>query len=382
MKRTFAGLALAGMLVLGACRSRAPAGGAMAMGAGADSVAGRVPIRLTVDQARAIGVTYTAVTEGPLARTIRTIGQITPAEPNLADITSKVDGFADELFVDATGAPVRRGDPLLAIYSPMLVSGQQELLTAVRLAATTDSTDRETWRAAQDLVAAARRRLAYWDISAEQIERLERSGAVTKTLTLTAPFDGVVLEKLVVKGQAVTAGMKLYRLADLSTVWVEGDVFEQDLDVIRVGAVARVEVTAYPGRAFTGRVSFVSPVVDEQSRAGRVRIVVPNAGGLLKPGMYANLVLDASLGQTLLSLPAEAVVMTGERNLVFVVATDGTLEPRQVTLGARAGDRVVITRGLQAGDRVVASANFLVDAESRLMNGGGMPGMPGMEKRP
>lgn len=383
MKRILMGLGLAGVLVLGACRSRAPAGDAMAMGgASADSVAGRVPIRLTVDQARAIGVTYTAVTEGPLARTIRTIGQVTPAEPNLADITSKVDGFADELFVDATGAAVRRGDPLLAIYSPMLVSAQQELLTAARLAARTDSTDRETWRAAQDLVAAARRRLAYWDISAEQIERLERSGAVTKALTLTAPFDGVVLEKLVVKGQTVTAGMKLYRLADLSTVWVEGDVFEQDLEVIRVGAAARVEVTAYPGRAFTGRVSFVSPVVDDQSRAGRVRIVVPNAGGLLKPGMYANLVLEASLGQTLLSLPAEAVVMTGERNLVFVVAADGTLEPRQVTLGARAGDRIVITRGLQAGDRVVASANFLVDAESRLMNGGGMPGMPGMEKRP
>lgn len=383
MKRILMGLGLAGVLVLGACRSRAPAGDAMAMGgASADSVAGRVPIRLTVDQARAIGVTYTAVTEGPLARTIRTIGQVTPAEPNLADITSKVDGFADELFVDATGAAVRRGDPLLAIYSPMLVSAQQELLTAARLAARTDSTDRETWRAAQDLVAAARRRLAYWDISAEQIERLERSGAVTKALTLTAPFDGVVLEKLVVKGQTVTAGMKLYRLADLSTVWVEGDVFEQDLEVIRVGAAARVEVTAYPGRAFTGRVSFVSPVVDDQSRAGRVRIVVPNAGGLLKPGMYANLVLEASLGQTLLSLPAEAVVMTGERNLVFVVAADGTLEPRQVTLGARADDRIVITRGLQAGDRVVASANFLVDAESRLMNGGGMPGMPGMEKRP
>lgn len=382
MKRILMGLGLAGVLVLGACRSRAPAGDAMAMGGGADSVAGRVPIRLTVDQARAIGVTYTAVTEGPLARTIRTIGQVTPAEPNLADITSKVDGFADELFVDATGAAVRRGDPLLAIYSPMLVSAQQELLTAARLAARTDSTDRETWRAAQDLVAAARRRLAYWDISAEQIERLERSGAVTKTLTLTAPFDGVVLEKLVVKGQTVTAGMRLYRLADLSTVWVEGDVFEQDLEVIRVGAAARVEVTAYPGRAFTGRVSFVSPVVDDQSRAGRVRIVVPNAGGLLKPGMYANLVLEASLGQTLLSLPAEAVVMTGERNLVFVVAADGTLEPRQVTLGARAGDRIVITRGLLAGDRVVASANFLVDAESRLMNGGGMPGMPGMEKRP
>ena len=382
MTRSLTRLGLAVVLALAACRGRAPAADAMATGAKGDSAGGRAPVHLTADQARAIGVTYTTVTSGPLARTINTVGQVTPAEPNLADVTARVDGFVEQLFVDATGVAVRRGAPLLALYSPMLVSAQQELLTADRLAASTDSSDAEAWRAAQDLVAAARRRLEYWDISAEQIARLEKSGTVTRTLTLTAPLDGVVLDKMVVQGQAVTAGMKLYRLADLSAVWVEGDVFEQDLALVHVGASARVAVTAYPGRSFAGRVSFVSPVVDPQSRAGRVRIVVPNSGGLLKPGMYASLTLGAPLGNGVLSLPAEAVVMTGERNLVFVVGAGGMLEPREVTLGARADGRVVIQDGVRAGDVVVASANFLVDAESRLITGGAMPPMPGMEKRP
>ncbi|MGH9261087.1 MAG: efflux RND transporter periplasmic adaptor subunit, partial [Acidimicrobiales bacterium] len=220
-------------------------------------------------------------------------------------------------------------------------------------------------------------------ISAEQIERLERSGEVTKTLALTAPFEGIVLEKMVVAGQAVMPGMKLYRLADLSTVWIEGEVFEQDLALIRVGAPARAEVAAYPGRALAGRVSFLWPVVDEQSRTARVRIALPNSGGLLKPGMYATLFFDALVGSDVLSVPAEAVVMTGERNLVYLVRDDGTLEPREVTIGARAGDRVQILRGVTEGQRVVGSANFLVDAESRLATGrsgmAGMPGMPGME---
>jgi len=382
MTRVLTNLGLATALVLGACRSRSPSTDAPAMDAHGDSATGRAPVRLTADQARAIGVTYTTVTSGALERTISAVGQLTPAEPNLADVTARVDGFVEQLFVDATGVPVRRGAPLLALYSPMLVSAQQELLTAERLAASSDSSDGEAWSAAQDLVAAARRRLEYWDISAEQIARIERSGTVTRTLTLTAPFDGVVLDKMVVQGQAVTAGMKLYRLADLSAVWVEGDVFEQDLALVRVGVAARVEVTAYPGRAFAGRVSFISPVVDPQSRAGRVRIVVPNPGGLLKPGMYASLTLGAPLGADVLSLPAAAVVMTGERNLVFVVGAGGVLEPRQVTLGARAGGRIVIQDGVRAGEIVVASANFLVDAESRLTTGAGMPGMPGMERRP
>jgi Cu(I)/Ag(I) efflux system membrane fusion protein len=389
MKRTVAA-ALAGVLLSAACQTKpAPAGMTAeeharmsAEVAESSPAANRRPVHLTAAQAQSIGVTYTVVRRGPLARSVRTVGQVVPAEPGLADITPKVDGFVDRLFVDATGVPVRRGQPLLAIYSPMLVSAQEELLSALHLAQTIDSTAPEAWRNAQDLLAAARRRLAYWDISAQQIERLERTGEVTKTLTLTAPFDGVVLEKMVVAGQGVMPGMKLYRLANLRTVWVEGEVFEQDLGLIRVGASARVELAAYPGRSFAGRVSFVWPTVDTQSRAGRVRVVLRNPDGLIRPGMYATLLFDAALGREVVSVPAEAVVMTGERNLVFVVTGDGALQPREVTIGARAGDRIEIRRGLEPGERVVATANFLVDAESRLSSGTGMAGMPGMDMAP
>lgn len=389
MKRLVAA-GLAGTLFFPACRSKPePAGTAsmtaeeharMTAAAGqADTGSGeRQAVHLTADQARAIGIRFTVVTRGPLSRQVRTVGQVVPAEPNLADITPKIDGFVDRLYVDATGVAVRRGQPLLAIYSPMLVSAQQELLTALHLAQSVDSTAPEAWRNAQDLVAAARRRLAYWDISAEQIARLERTGEVTKNLTLVAPFDGVVMEKMVVAGQGVMPGMKLYRLANLSTVWVEGDVFEQDLALIRVGAPVRVELTAYPGRTFSGRVSFVWPMVEAESRTGRVRVVLANPQGLVKPGMYATLLFDARLGQQLLSLPAEAVVQTGERNLVFVVNPDGMLEPREVTVGGRADGRLEILHGVTEGERVVSSANFLVDAESRLGSGAGMAAMPGM----
>ncbi|HET7470302.1 MAG TPA: efflux RND transporter periplasmic adaptor subunit [Gemmatimonadales bacterium] len=378
---------LAGLLVAAACRAKpAPAGmtaeehARMSAGGGASDTAAadRQAVHLTADQARAIGVRFTVVTLGPLTRTVRTVGQVVPAEPNLADITPKIEGFVDRLFVDATGVPVRRGQPLLAIYSPMLVSAQQELLTAIHLAQSVDSTAPEAWRNAQDLVAAARRRLAYWDISAEQIDRLEHTGEVTKNLTLVAPFNGVVMEKMVVAGQGVMPGMKLYRLANLSTVWVEGEVFEQDLGLIRVGAPVHVELAAYPGRTFAGRVSFVWPMVEAQSRTGRVRVVLANPQGLIKPGMYATLLFEATLGRDLLSLPAEAIVQTGERNLVFVEGAGGMLEPREVTIGGRADGRLQILRGVVEGERVAASANFLIDAESRLAGGGGMAGMPGM----
>ena len=388
MKRTSAVLTLT-LLGLASCRSKSDSQAMAGMTAeehartaGAKDTAGgtgREPVHLTAEQAQAIGMTYTVVSRGPLERTVRTVGQVVAAEPNLAEITPKVDGFVDELLVDATGVAVKRGQPLLTIYSPMLVAAQQELLTAARLAASLDTSDADARRNAQALVAASRRRLAYWDISADQIDRLEGTGEVTKTLTLSAPFDGIVLDKMVVKGQSVMPGMKLYRLADLSTVWVEGEVFEQDLAFIRVGAPARVDVAAYAGRAFAGRVSFVSPTVDEQSRAGRVRVVLSNPARLLKPGMYATLFFDVRIGADVLSLPAEAVVMTGERNLVFAVGKDGVLEPRDVVLGPRAGERLQILRGVAEGERVVASANFLVDAESRLGTGSGMAGMPGMD---
>ncbi len=219
----------------------------------------RQPVHLTADQERTIGVRYTTVQRQTLDRTIRTVGRIEPAEPKIADITLKIDGFVEELFVDYTGESVRRGQPLLTIYSPMLVAAQEELLTAVRMANRPGAG--EAWRSAQSMLEAARRRLAYWDITDEQIRRIEETGLVTKTLTLAAPFTGIVLEKDVVEGQRVMEGMRLYRLADLRELWVEGDVFEQDLRFVRVGASARIEVEAYPGEQLTGRVSFVYPTV-------------------------------------------------------------------------------------------------------------------------
>lgn len=377
--------------VLVACGSREPGAGGegmsaeeharMAAGAsGTTDSAGaarREPVHLTPSQAQAIGVTYTTVARGPLARAVRTVGQFVAAEPNVGEVTARIDGFVEELYVDATGVPVRRGQPLLALYSPMLVAAQEELLTALRLAASVDS-GVEAGRSAQALVSAARRRLASWDISAAQIERVERTGQATRTLTLHAPFDGTVLEKMVVAGQGVMPGMTLYRIADLSTLWIEGEVFERDLALVGMGAPATAEVAAYPGRPFRGRVSFISPVMDPESRTARVRVAFANRGGALKPGMYATLFVGEAPGPDVLHVPAEAVVMTGERNLVFVVQPDGMLVPREVTLGPRAGDRYQVLAGVAAGERIVASANFLVDAESRLGATGPMPAMPGM----
>jgi len=256
---------LAAAFVAGACSRKTPAPSMAAMtGDTSTSMPSRGAVYLTPAQSSAIGVTYTVVQSGPLARSIRTVGEVVAPESGLVDVTAKVDGYVEHLYVSTTGAAVRRGDPLLAIYSPMLVAAEQEFLTSVHLAATVDSADPDATRNAQALVSAARGRLAYWDISAEQIIRLERTGEITKTLTLAAPVSGVVLDKAVVEGQAVVAGTRLYQLASLSSVWLVGDVFEQDLSAIHIGAPTRVAFAAYPGRSWDGRVTFLSPVVPSQ----------------------------------------------------------------------------------------------------------------------
>jgi membrane fusion protein, copper/silver efflux system len=353
--------------------ARMQAGGS----AGATDSAGlavRQAIQLTPAQERALGVTYTTVTRDSLTRSVRTVGQILAAEPRIADVTPKIEGFVERLLVDATGRTVRRGEPLLELYSPMLVAAQEELLAARRLVADVPAGG-EPARHAQTTLDAARRRLAYWDVSPGQIERLETTGEVRKTLTLVSPVAGIVLEKDVISGQQVMPGMRLYRIADLSVVWVEGEVFEQDLKFLRQGAQAHIEVAAYPGEHLMGRVAFVYPTVDTESRTNRVRVTVPNPDRRLKPGMFATLFFDAPLGGAMLTVPMEAVVVTGERNLVFARDASGVLHPREVVLGVRAGHRAQVLSGLSEGETIVASANFLVDAESRLaITGGAMPG--------
>jgi membrane fusion protein, copper/silver efflux system len=390
MKRALACITLVGFALVGACRTQPqadPMAGMDMSAATADSATlQRAPVHLSTEQARAVGLTFAVVQRGALTRTVRSVGQVVAAEPNLAEITTKIDGFVEQLFVAATGTTVRRGQPLLTLYSPMLVAAQEELLAAKRLAASVESSEPEARRSGEALVEAGRRRLSYWDISREQIDRLERTGEVTKTLRLNAPVNGIVLEKMVVTGQAVMAGMKLYRIANLSTVWIEGAVFEQDLRLARVGAPVAAEIAAYPGRRFVGHVSFVWPTVDEASRSGRVRVEFRNPTGELRPGMYVTLLLEALVASDAVHVPAEAVVQTGERNVVFVVGQGGALEPREVVLGSRAGNRFQISAGLEPGERIVASANFLIDAESRLTAGAVINTMPGMnmntEKRP
>lgn len=338
------------------------------------SAKSRQTVHLTTEQERALGVVYTTVRREPLTRTIRTVGRIEAPEPGIADITPKIEGFVERLHVSTTGETVRVGGRLLTIYSPQLVAAQEELLTAKRLAGQIEDSDAEAWRNARSMLDGARRRLAYWDITDDQIERVERTGEVTKTLTLVAPVSGIVLEKNVLEGQRVMPGQRLYRIADLSTVWVEGDVFEQDLQFVQAGSRAHIEVAAYPGVHMMGQVSFVYPTVDERSRTNRVRLTVDNPDLRLKPGMFATMYLDAKIGEDAPVVPHDAVVVTGERNLVFLRTPDGMLEPREVVLGARAGNRVQILQGLTEGQTIVASANFLVDAESRLAGTRGMPG--------
>jgi Cu(I)/Ag(I) efflux system membrane fusion protein len=349
---------------------------------GAVDTAGQVlrqPVRLTATQEQALGVRYATVTRSAATRTIRTVGQIQAPERAIAEITPKVDGFVERLFVSATGDPVRVDQPLLVLYSPMVVAAQEELLSARRLVDQMQPAGGEAARNANAMLEAARRRLSWWDVPAEVITEVERSGQIQRTVTLRSPVDGVVLEKMVVQGQQVMAGMRLYRVADLSTVWIEGEVFEQDLRYVRTGVEAHIEVSAYPDEHLMGQVSFVYPTVDQASRTNRVRVVVPNPGLRLKPGMFATVYVDVPLGDALM-VPTGAVLVTGERNLVFVRDADGTLSPREVTLGGRSAHQVEVLRGLEAGETIVVSANFLVDAESQL--GGGVEGMPGMQHGP
>lgn len=331
------------------------------------------PVSLTADQARRIGVTFAAVEATPARREIRTVGQVTFDETRVTTISPKVDGWVERLHVDFTGRPVRRGEPLFALYSPMLVAAQEELLLAHQLTRDVSTGSADTRAGAAELITSARRRLAYWDVPAEEIARIERTGQVQRTVTLRAATSGMVIEKNVTEGQRVMAGDRLYKVADLATVWVEGEVYEQDLAGVREGQTVGVELTAWPGQRRQGRIAYVYPTLSPETRTARVRVEIANRDLRVKPGMYATLHIAAGHAGTRLTIPRNAVLITGERQVVFVRRADGQLEPRAVQVGATFGDRTEILRGLAAGEQVVATATFLVDAESNL--GAALDGM-------
>ena len=376
-------LAITILAVIYFTRSRAsgtaPAAG-HAHGTSAPSASTAQPVMLSADDARRIGVTYAPVTVSAFGKEVRTVAQVTFDETTVKTISPKIDGWVEQLIVNATGQYVSRGQPLLTIYSPMLVSAQEELLLAKRLEADVSGASTETRTSASTLLASSRRRLAYWDIPASEIAELERSGQVRKTLTLRAPAGGFVLEKNVLAGQKIMGGEPLYKVADLSTVWLEGEVFEQDLAAVRVGQTVHTTLEALPGTQWTGRIAYIYPTLNPDTRTVRVRVVVPNSDLRLKPGMYATIRIAGTARTGVLTVPRAAVLSTGERSIVFVREANGQLAPREVSLGAASDDRIEVLRGVTAGETVVASATFLVDAESNLGKAlGGMGNMPGMD---
>ncbi len=316
---------------------------------------------MPVDRAAAarLGISFARASNARVSRLLRLAGALAYAEPRRVYVNSRVDGWIEQLDADYVGKPVKAGDPLLAIYAPELVNAQEEYLAARRLA---DSS----------LMVAARRRLELWNISSDQIAALERRGTVERRLVLRAPRDGEIAEKLVVEGQAVRAGENLFLIADRSVLWVDIAVFEMDALSIRIGTPVGVTVAGLPGQTYHGRVTFIHPQLDEKTRTLTARVEVENRNGLLRPGMYATAVAEPGAALTL-SVPLDAVLPTGERELVFVNRGDGRFVPRVVVTGARGDSLVEIVRGLKPGDEVIASATYLLDSESNL--GAAMQGL-------
>jgi len=340
---------------------------------------GAQPVMLSPDQQHRIGVTFAQATFAPLERQVRTVGQLTYDETRVQRVVPRVDGYIETLLVNFVGQKVRVGDPLFTIYSPMLVTGQRDLLLAGHLESEVSSGTTDAVEGAASLVQAARRRLANWDMPADAIDEVLRTGEVQHTVTLRSPATGVVVEKPVLEGQRIMAGEVAYLIADLSRVWLEGEVFEQDLPAVHLGQRVAAEFTALPGEQREGRISYIYPTFNLDTRTARVRVELANPGLRLMPGMYATFLFTAAT-PPVLSVPRSAVLMTGKRSLVFVREATGALVPHEVTTGRTSDDRVEVLAGISAGETVVTSATFLVDAESNLGSAlGGMANMPGME---
>ncbi len=309
----------------------------------------------------------------PLEKVIRTVGRVDYDERKIVTVTPKFGGWIEDLYVDFTGKFVRQGEPLLTIYSPELVSTQEEYLIALQARKDlVKSPFPEVAASGNSLAESAKRRLKLWDISDEQIRTLEESGQPRKTLTLHSPFSGFVLEKMAYKGMSVMPGMALFKLVDLSVVWVYADIYEYELPYIQLGQQASIQLPYFPGEAFKGKAIYIYPSLDPKTRTARVRFEFPNPHGRLKPEMYANVEIKMQLGQKLV-IPEEAVIDTGLRQMVIVDKGSGYFEPREVKVGARVDDHYEVIKGLKKGERVVTSANFLIDSESKFKEAiGGM----------
>jgi RND family efflux transporter MFP subunit len=318
------------------------------------TVTGYADVKLTSERQQLIGV-QTGMTEvRSLGRNVRTVGRVAVDETRLYKISTKFDGYIEKLYVNVTGQQIRKGQALFSVYSPDLLATQQDYLLAMRAATQAPS-----------LLAAARQRLLLWDVTPAEIRELERTGVSRKSITIYSPANGYVLNKIAVEGARVTAGEPLFEIANLNRVWIQADVYESELQFIRLGATATTTLSYIPGRTWTGRVTFIAPTVDPITHTVKVRSEFDNADGALKPEMFGDVVIEQPVRQVVV-VPDSAVLQTGTRSVVFVVKDDGTFEPREVAVGTKSDGFYEVRSGLAAGVKVATQANFLIDSESRL----------------
>jgi RND family efflux transporter MFP subunit len=323
---------------------------------------------VTIDPRRQqlIGLKTVPVIRETVDQTVRAAGAVRYDETKQADVNVKVEGWIRDLHVDFTGQPIQRGQPLFTLYSPDLLNTQNEYLLALK---TRDQMQQSTIVDAREradgLVTSARQRLLAWDLPAEDLRKLDDTRQAVDAVVFRAPVSGFVIEKQALKGLHVMPGQSLYKVSDLSVVWVEADVYESELAAVRVGDAATVTVGAYPGERFVGRAIYIYPYVDDKTRTNRVRVQLTNRGGRLKPGMFANVELK-SRGRSGLVVPTNAVLDSGTDQVVFVALGDGLFQPRKVTIGRRLADSTEILEGLKEGDQVATGASFFLDSESQL----------------
>ena len=330
------------------------------------AVAGRAMVALSPERRQLLGVRSEAVTRRHLDRTIRTVGRVAIDERRLHHVHTKYEAYVENLYVNFVGQMVRKGDHLAALYSPELVATQQEYLLAYRAQRQlAESGIASVAKGGTDLLEAARQRLLFWDMDPADIDALERTGQVQRTVDLHADLPGYVLQKSAVHGMRVTPADILFDIADLEEVWILADVYELDLATVELGMAAEVRLPYQPGRTWRGRVTFIDPLLDPGTRTVKVRIEVTNGDYALKPDMFADVVLRRELGDALF-VPESAVLKPGDRQIVFLDRGDGRLEPREIETGARAEGGYAVLSGLAEGDKVVTSANFLIDSESSL----------------
>ena len=324
-------------------------------------------LRISTEKIQKLGVRTEAAAARELDRLVRAVGKVEVDERRTYTVAPKFEGWIERLMVNATGQQVAKGQALLEVYSPELVSAQREYAIAAEGMYTLKNASAEAQAGMQQLAQSSLARLRNWDISDEQLQHLLKSSEVRRTLTLRSPANGIVMEKKAVQGMRFMPGEALFQIADLSSVWIIADVFEQDLAQLKPGQRAKVRINAYPAQAFQATVAYVYPTLNPQTRTSSVRLELANPGGLLKPAMYAEVefAINQAQGKTV-TVPTSAVIHTGTRNLVLVQLAEGHFEPRVVKLGVQGDNYVEVLEGVGIGEQVVVTANFLIDAESNL----------------